>query len=143
MGNSNANQGYEQARTEGPASNVKSLKKRPRYERFGETIRYLTIEELQQFFDAAEKYRHKLMMQMIYELGCRVGEFVRIQLKHLSFGRGTVYFPAANTKTKARRVSHLPAGLMNEVKSQLRRQGRMAVWVSLSSLWARESMAPG
>ena len=66
------------------------------------------------------------MMRMIYELGCRVGEFVRIQLQHLSFGRSAVYFPAENTKTRARRTSHLPTGLMNEVKSLLRREGRMA-----------------
>ena len=86
----------------------------------------MTIEELQQFFDVIEDYRHKLMMRMIYELGCRVGEFVRIQLKHLSFGRNTVYFPAEYTKTKQRRVSHLPAGLMNEIKSFLRQEGRIA-----------------
>lgn len=105
---------------------MKSSAKRRRYERFGETIRYLTIEEMQQFFDAIEDYRHKLMMRVIYELGCRVGEFVRIQLKHLTFSRSTVYFPAENTKTRKRRVSHLPPGLMNEIKSMLRRDGRMA-----------------
>ena len=107
-------------------SNVKEPAKPPPYDRFGETIRYLTVEELQQFFNVIEDYRHKLMMQVIYELGCRVGEFVRIQLKHLSFGRNAVYFPAENTKTKARRTSHLPQGLMNEVKSMLRQEGRMA-----------------
>lgn len=105
---------------------MKSSRKPQRYERFGETIRYLTIEEWQQFLDVIEDYRHKLMMRVIYELGCRVGEFVRIQLKHLTFGRSTIYFPAENTKTKKRRVSHLPPGLMNELKSLLRMEGRMA-----------------
>ena len=116
----------ESARKRGVSANVKSSPKSPQYERFGETIRYLTIEELQQFFDVIEDYRHKLMMRVIYELGCRVGEFVRIQLKHLAFGRSTVYFPAENTKTGQRRVSHVPPGLMNEIKSLLRREGRMA-----------------
>lgn len=110
----------------GPTSNVKSLSKSQQYERFGETIRYLTVEELNQFFDAIEDYRHKLMMRLIYELGCRVGEFVRLELRHLNFSRCTVYFPAENTKTKQRRVSHVPLGLMNELKSLLRQQGRMA-----------------
>ncbi len=110
----------------GPTANVKSSAKSRRYERFGETIRYLTVEELQQFLDAIENYRHKLMMRVIYELGCRVGEFVRIQLKHLTFGRSSIYFPAENTKTKKRRVSHMPPGLMNEIKSLLRQEGRMA-----------------
>jgi len=106
--------------------NVKSSRKPPQYERFGETIRYLTIEEWQQFLDVIEDYRHKLVMRMIYELGCRVGEFVRIQLRHIAFARNTIYIPAENTKTKQRRVSHLPPGLMNEIKSFLRGQGRMA-----------------
>jgi integrase len=56
---------------------------------------------------------------MVYELGCRVGEFVRIQLKHLNFSRSTVFFPAENTKTRRKRTSHLPRGLMNEVISML------------------------
>lgn len=114
------------AKKGGPTSNVKSSTKNQEYERFGETIRYLTIEELIQFFDAIEDYRHKLMMRLIYELGCRVGEFVRIQLRHLNFSRCTVYFPAENTKTKQRRVSHVPIGLMNELKSLLRTNDRMA-----------------
>ena len=103
-------------------SNVKSSQK---YERFGETIRYLTLDEWHRFLDCIEDYRHKLMMQVIYELGCRVGEFVRIQLKHLDFSRGSVLIPAENTKTGHRRTSHLPRGLMNEVKSLLKREGRM------------------
>jgi integrase/recombinase XerD len=114
------------AAQEAVSSNVKKALKSSRYDRFGETIRYLTVEELQQFFNVIEDYRHKLMLQVIYELGCRVGEFVRIQLKHLSFNRCAVYFPAENTKTRARRVSHLPLGLMNELKGLLRQQGRMA-----------------
>ena len=103
--------------------NVKSSSQSPKYERFGETIRYLTIEKLQQFFDVIENCRHKFMMRMIYAPGCRVGEFVRIHVKHLSFGRNTVYSAAENTKTKQRRVSHVPAGLMNDIKSLLRREG--------------------
>ncbi len=106
----------------GKPSNVKSP---PKYDRFGETIRYLTEKELQQLFDAIEDYRHKLMFRMIYELGCRVGEFVRIQIKHLDFNRSVVLFPAENTKTGRMRTSHLPRGLMNEVASVLRNEGRM------------------
>ena len=104
------------------SSNVKS---HPKYERFGETIRYLTVSELQAFFDCIENYRHKLLLRTAYELGCRVGELVRIQLKHLDFGRSAVLFPAENTKTGRRRTSHLPRGLMNEIVSLLRQQGRM------------------
>ena len=102
------------------SSNVKFSKK---YERFGEIIRYLTADELNQFFDSIDNYSHKLMFQVIYELGCRVGEFVRIQVKHLNFSRSTVHFPADNTKTKHPRTSYLPKGLMNEIKSMLKQKG--------------------
>jgi integrase len=67
---------------EGYSANGRSSYRKPRvsrrYERFGEVIGYLTIEELRQFFDSIDSYSHKLMFQVIYELGCRVGEFVRI-----------------------------------------------------------------
>lgn len=108
-------------------SNVDTLKKgskhTQRYERFGEVIRYLTLDELQNFFDSIDNYNHKLMFEVIYELGCRVGEFVRIQVKHVNFNRSTVFFPAENTKTKHARISYLPRGLTNEIKSMLRQKG--------------------
>jgi integrase len=65
------------------------------------------------------------MFQIIFELGCRVGEFVRIQVKHLNFNRSTVFFPAENTKTKHTRISYLPKGLTNEIKSMLKQKGLM------------------
>ncbi len=101
----------------------KKKKSSQRYERFGEIIRYLTADELQSFFDSIDNYRHKLMFEVIYELGCRVGEFVRIQVKHINFSRSTVFFPAENTKTKHARISYLPKGLTNEIKSMLKQKG--------------------
>lgn len=109
----------KKSRTKAKSSNVKLLTK---YHNFGETIRYLTISELKQLFDCIDNYQHKLMFQVIYELGCRVGEFVRIQIKHLNFPRSTVFFPAENTKTKYPRTSYLPKGLMNEIKSVLKQK---------------------
>jgi integrase/recombinase XerD len=94
-----------------------------KYERFGEIIRYLTVDELQSFFDSIDNYKHKLMFEVIYELGCRVGEFVRIQAKHINFSRSTIFFPAENTKTKHARISYLPKGLTNEIKSMLKLKG--------------------
>lgn len=112
----------KQAQIDAKASNVKTSRK---YERFGETIRYLTMDEWQKLLDCIEDYRHKLMFRIIYHLGCRVGEFVRVQIKHLDFNRNSVFIPADNTKTGHKRTSHLPAGIMNEIKSLLRREGRM------------------
>lgn len=96
-----------------------------RYERFGEVIRYLTMGELKLFFDSIDNYRHKLIFEVMYELGCRVGEFVRIQIRHINFGRSAIFFPAQNTKTKYARLSYLPTGLTNEIKSMLKQQKLM------------------
>jgi integrase len=93
-----------------------------RYDRFGEVIRYLTADELQQFFSTIDSYSHKLMFEMIYELGCRVGEFVKMQVRHISFIRSTVFFPAENTKTRTARTGSLPQGLTNEIKSLLKQK---------------------
>ena len=96
---------------------------RKKYERFGELIRHFEFDELHQFPDCIDNYSHKLMFEVIYESGCRVGEFVRIQVQHLNFNRSTVYFPAENTKTKHARISFIPRGLMNEVRSILKQKG--------------------
>ena len=104
-----------------------NVKRSGKYERFGDTVRYLTLDEWGRFLDAIEDYRHKLMMELIYELGCRVGEFTRVRLAHVDFRRSRILFPAENTKTGRRRVSHVPRGLMNEVKSWLKQSGRMTV----------------
>ena len=93
------------------------------YERFGEVIRYLTLDELQHFFNNIDSYTHKLMFEVIYELGCRVGEFVKMKVRHVHFSRSTVFFPAENTKTKSARTSSLPQGLTNEIKSMLKQRG--------------------
>ena len=111
-----------QRKIEAKSAKVKSLRK---YEVFGEVIRYLTLEEWQRLTDCIDDYRHKLMIRLVYHLGCRVGEFTRIQLKHLDFNRHNVLFPAENTKTGHRRTGHIPRGLMNEISSLLKREGRM------------------
>src|SRR3989337_2724634 len=115
-------------RVEQPTEPAKTSNVKPslKYDRFGEVIRYLTFQELQQLFDCIDDHRTRLMFEMIYELGCRVGEFVRIQLKHLNFSRSTILFPEQNTKTRHRRFSYLPVGLMNEVRSMLKSEGRMS-----------------
>jgi site-specific recombinase XerD len=65
------------------------------------------------------------MFEVIYEFGCRVGEFVKIQVKHFNFIRSTVFLPAENTKTKHARISYLPKGLSSEIKSMLKQKGFM------------------
>jgi integrase len=92
------------------------------FENNGKNIRYLSLTALQGFFAVIDNWEHKLMMRLIYESGCRVGEFVRIRLKHLDFGNHSVFFPAENTKSKQARTSYVSADLMNDLKDYLKRR---------------------
>ncbi len=89
-------------------------------------IRYLSMAALQQFLAVIDNWEHKLMMRLLYESGCRVGEFVRIRLKYLDFCHHSIFFPAENTKTKQARTSYVSQGLSNELKDFLKRQGRVS-----------------
>jgi len=123
-------QNYPQHREKATENSVilSNVKKSRQYDRFGEYVRYFTIDEFQLFTDAIDRQEHKLMMFLIplSGTGCRVGEFVQIRLKHLDFLNSAVFFPAANTKTKHQRSSHIPRGLMNDIVMYLRGQNRMA-----------------
>lgn len=102
--------------------NVKCLKP----SRLAPNIRYLSISDLERFYAVIDNWEHKLMMRLIYESGCRVGEFVKIQLKHLDFENQAVFFPAENTKTKQARTSYISLDLMNELKDYLKREGKVS-----------------
>jgi len=64
------------------------------YSKFGEHLHYLTPEKLQVFWESVDDSRDKLILKLIFELGCRVGEFNQIQLKHINFQDDSIFFPA-------------------------------------------------
>ena len=102
---------------------VSNVNSKGKYSRFGQHLHYLTPEKLQRLWEAVDDSRDKLILKLIFELGCRVGEFARIQLKHLNFEDCAIFFPAENTKTDERRTSFIPKDLMNDLKDYLKRQG--------------------
>jgi integrase len=96
------------------SSNVnlsKSEKSTANHYGFGENLHYLSEENLQHLWNVIDDYTHKLWLRLIYELGCRVGEFVIRLPGHINFRENAVFFPAENTKI---------GGLMNELKSYLK-----------------------
>jgi integrase len=103
-----------------------NVKLYPKYGSNDEHFRYMTFIEWQKFLGNVDDFKHKLMIRMLYESGCRVGELVRIQLKHLDFNNCSIFFPAENTKTRHSRTSQIPDELMNDVKTLLRQERRMA-----------------
>jgi len=117
------NYGVKKGRENKKYVNVKPFSKN---RNFDENFKYMTLIEWQKFLGVIDNFKHKLMMRILYESGCRVGESVRIQLKHLDFINCAIFFPAENTKTKHARTSHIPEELMNDVKTLLRLEDRMA-----------------
>jgi len=105
--------------------NVNVFEKKRKASKFGENLHYFTEENLQRLWDVIDNYEHKLMLRLIYESGCRVGEFVQIRLCHINFRENAIFFPAENTKTKDRRSSYVSQGLINELKDYLKRNGMM------------------
>ncbi len=103
-----------------------NVKQYPKYGQNEGNFRAMSLIEWQKFLEVIDDFKHKLMMRLLYESGCRVGEFVRIQLKHLDFINSSIFFPAENTKTKQSRTGHIPVELMNDVKTLLRQEKRMA-----------------
>jgi integrase len=49
---------------------------------------------------AQDDLKDKLILKLIFEMDCRVGEFCKIRLKHINFDDCSVLFPAENAKTK-------------------------------------------
>ena len=102
--------------------NVKSSRKPPGRE---QVIRFLTLQQWKKLLDSVDRYQHKLILRLIYELGCRVTEFTRIELGHVDFAQSTILFPAAHTKTGQERTSQVPRELMNDLREHLRRECRI------------------
>jgi len=63
----------------------------------------LTVEEVNRLVDAAEHIRDKAFIQTLYESGCRIGELLALQIKHVKIDNfGAVLL--VNGKTGQRRV---------------------------------------
>jgi site-specific recombinase XerD/ribosomal protein L40E len=63
----------------------------------------LTQEEVQRMIDAADHIRDKAFISTLYESGCRIGELLCLQIKHVQFDEfGAVLL--VNGKTGQRRV---------------------------------------
>ncbi|MHA1829826.1 MAG: tyrosine-type recombinase/integrase, partial [Candidatus Heimdallarchaeaceae archaeon] len=63
----------------------------------------LTVNEIRKLVDSADNLRDKTFVLVLYESGCRIGEILSLQLKHVQFDEyGAVLL--VNGKTGRRRV---------------------------------------
>ena len=54
------------------------------------TKAYLEPEEIEKLEEAAEYLRDKLLIRLLFHLGCRISEALGITVRDIDFGRGTV-----------------------------------------------------
>lgn len=96
---------------------------------FTDTIRYLKKEEWDRLRASIDNFRDKLIIQMLYATGMRVGEFTKLRIEDIDFEERFIRIPAQNSKTGTARTVWVPRELLNEVRAYLKltkkRKGRL------------------
>ena len=54
---------------------------------------YLELIEIEQLEQAAEYLRDRLLIKLLFHLGCRISEALSITVSDIDFGQGTVAIP--------------------------------------------------
>ena len=82
-------------------------------------IKYLKKEEWKKLLDCIDNFRDMVIIELLYESGCRVGELAKMDIQDIDFEAGFVRIPAENTKTRTGRTVFIPQGILSRVKAYL------------------------
>lgn len=96
------------------------MKKKQKRNFTDNTIKYLKKEEWNNFRSSVDSYRDKLIIEILYSTGMRVGEFTKLTIKDINFEERFIRIPAENTKTKASRTIWIPQEILNDIKAYLK-----------------------
>jgi len=83
-------------------------------------IKYLKREEWEQLRASIDNVRDKLIIQILYSTGMRVGELSKLKIEEMDFEERFVWIPWENTKTKTTRTVYIPQETLNDIKAYLR-----------------------
>lgn len=72
---------------------------------FQDRIKYLQEQDLKKFLKIIRDFEHKLIIKMLLNLGCRVGELVEIKVQDVDISYGTVRIYGTYSKSKFPRTS--------------------------------------
>jgi len=95
------------------------------YERFEDTIKYLTEEQLKMYIEEVKKkedknrHRNKLIFNLLISTGMRVTEFSLIKVQDIDFEQNLINVPYENTKTKKRRAVRVKREVLLDLKDYL------------------------
>jgi len=83
-------------------------------------IKYLTREEWQKLKGSVDNFRDKVLIELLYETGMRVGELSKLNIEDIDFESGFVRISAHNAKTKIGRTVYVPEEILNNIKGYLK-----------------------
>lgn len=70
----------------------------------GREIKYLKKDEWLRLIALVDNYRDKLVLNLLYHTGMRVGELSLLEVEEIDFEERYIHIPAENTKTKTSRT---------------------------------------
>lgn len=86
---------------------------------------YLTGEELHKLINSIEDSRDRLIVKLLFELGCTQKELVNIRVRDVDFKRFSVNIHKKNTRNNHERPSFISINLSNEITNYLKLQKRL------------------
>lgn len=105
----------------------KMLKKQKRnslQKTFRDSIKYLKKEEWQALKESIDNVRDKIIINLLYSSGVRVGELCLMKIEEVDFSNGFIRIPKENTKTKQSRTVRIGKEILSDLKALLRLEKR-------------------
>ncbi len=83
-------------------------------------IKYLTREEWQKLRGSIDNFRDKVLIELLYETGMRVGELSKLKIEDIDFESAFIHIAGQNTKTRVGRTVYVPEEILNNIKAYLK-----------------------
>ncbi len=83
-------------------------------------IKYLKRDEWERLRGSIDNYRDKLLIELLYVSGMRVGELSKLKIEDIDFESAFIHIPGQNTKTRVGRSVYVPEEILNNIKAYLK-----------------------
>lgn len=99
--------------------------KKKNYSKFRDTIKYLHRKEMNLLLshistkESHNRFRNKLLFSLLLSSGCRISEFLKIQVKDIDFELSLIHINKENTKTNRSRSVRVKKDLLLDLKDYL------------------------
>lgn len=83
-------------------------------------IKYLKRDEWERLRGSIDNYRDKLLVELLYASGMRVGELSKLKIEEIDFESEFIHIPWQNAKTRIGRTVYVPEEILNNIKAYLK-----------------------